>query len=91
VGLPRKPSEYCRDNVFMGASFQARFEAEESIACGYWTNVMWGTDYPHIEGTWKPLEDPNEEPMSHISLRYSYAGLPQDEVRAMLGLNASKV
>ena len=43
--------------MFLGASFQARFEAEDAIENGYWRNILWGTDYPHVEGTWRSPED----------------------------------
>ena len=89
--LPMKPSEYARRNVFIGASFQARFEALDCIEHDYWTNIIWGTDYPHIEGTWKWLEDESAEPYSHKSLRYTYHGLPEKQVRAILGLNGIEV
>jgi predicted TIM-barrel fold metal-dependent hydrolase len=91
AGLPQKPSFYMSRNCFMGASFQARFEAEDSIKHGYWTNIIWGTDYPHTEGTWKWQDDDNIEPYSQKSLRYTYHDLPEHEVKAMLGLNAIDV
>ena len=89
--LEKKPSEYMESNVFLGASFQSRFEAIDSIEMGYWRNILWGTDYPHIEGTWRFLEDDTAEPYSQRSLRYSYHGLDLDKVEAMLGLNAIEV
>jgi predicted TIM-barrel fold metal-dependent hydrolase len=89
--LPKKPSEYAKDHVFMGASFQSRFEAEDSVLNGYWTQVLWGTDYPHIEGTWKFLEDDTAEPYSLRQARWAYSGLPEHMVKAMLGLNACRV
>ena len=89
--LEKKPSEYMESNVFLGASFQSRFEAIDSIEMGYWRNILWGTDYPHIEGTWRFLEDETAEPYSQRSLRYSYHGLDLDKVEAMLGLNAIDV
>jgi hypothetical protein len=50
--VPRPPSEYCRANVSLGGSFLARFEAEDAIAHDYVPNMLWGSDYPHMEGTW---------------------------------------
>jgi predicted TIM-barrel fold metal-dependent hydrolase len=89
-GLTMKPSEYARRNVFLGASFQARFEAEDAIEHDYWQNIIWGTDYPHIEGTWRrPAE--GETPQSQLSLRYTYHDKPIDKVRAMIGLNGVRV
>jgi hypothetical protein len=35
--------------------------------------LLWGADYPHVEGTW---------PRTELALRNTFAGLPVDEVRA---------
>ncbi len=43
---------------------------------------MWGSDYPHDEGT---------APYSREGLRLAYAGLPREEVAAMVGGNAARV
>jgi predicted TIM-barrel fold metal-dependent hydrolase len=87
--VPHLPSEYAAKQVFIGASFQARFEAEDAIAKGYSDRVIWGSDYPHFEGTYQyNAVGPNGEPMTWASLRFTYAGLPDERVRAMLGGNA---
>ena len=41
---------------------------------------MWGTDYPHPEGSWPYTDDQRIE---------TFKGLPEDEVAAMLGGNAA--
>ena len=51
--VPRLPSEYCATNVSIGASFLARFEARAAVTRGYAGNVLWGSDYPHMEGTFQ--------------------------------------
>jgi predicted TIM-barrel fold metal-dependent hydrolase len=89
--LPKKPSQYMRDNCFLGAAFQARFEAKDAVENDYWQNILWGTDYPHVEGTWLHTDDMDAEPMSHIAMRYTYAGIDPEKVKAMIGLNAVKV
>jgi predicted TIM-barrel fold metal-dependent hydrolase len=89
--LPRLPSEYCRTNYFIGASFQSRGEAEGAIRDGATANVMWGSDYPHPEGTYHYTDDLDTEPATRQSLRHTYAGLPADATRAMLGENALRV
>ena len=89
--LPKLPSEYAAANCFIGASFQSRFEAEDAVVHGYAGNILWGTDYPHVEGTWKYPEDPEAEPVSIISARYTYHDLPAEDVVGMLGLNAVQV
>ena len=43
---------------------------------------MWGSDYPHDEGT---------TPYSREGLRIAYAGVPSQEVAAMVGGNAARV
>ena len=45
-------------------------------------HVMWGADYPHLEGT---------SPYSHEAIRLTFAGVPEAEVRAMLAENAARV
>ena len=43
--------------------------------------IMWGSDYPHPEGTWPYTQDRMIE---------TFKALPEDEVAAMLGGNAAK-
>ena len=89
--LPRAPSEYFKSNVFVGASFIAPFEVEAAVEDWWWTNIFWGRDYPHPEGTWRYSDDPEETPMTHLSLRHAMAGIPQDKIRAIVGANAARV
>ena len=49
--VPRKPSEYMAANVFYGASFASPFEVEQAVMHGNATQLLWGSDYPHLEGT----------------------------------------
>jgi predicted TIM-barrel fold metal-dependent hydrolase len=79
--LPLRPSEYWRRCCFIGASMLSPLECSmrEEIGVG---NLMWGSDYPHAEGTW---------PHSRDALRETFRGVPVDEVRAMLGGNAARV
>jgi hypothetical protein len=44
--------------------------------------IMWGSDYPHFEGT---------APYTREALRYTFSGVPADEVAAMVGGNAAAV
>jgi predicted TIM-barrel fold metal-dependent hydrolase len=89
--LPKPPSEYFMTNIFVGASFMSPLEAESAVRDGYWANLFWGRDYPHPEGTWKYSEDRAAEPMTHLSLRHAFAGIPEDKVRALVGENAVSV
>jgi predicted TIM-barrel fold metal-dependent hydrolase len=43
---------------------------------------MWGSDYPHIESQW---------PNTRRLLRDSCVGVPEDEVRRIVGGNAVEV
>lgn len=87
--VPRLPSEYAAEQVYIGASFHARFEAEDAIEHGYADRVIWGSDYPHFEGTFQlDATGPNGEPMTWAALRFHYAGLPADVVGRFLGGNA---
>jgi predicted TIM-barrel fold metal-dependent hydrolase len=76
--LSLKPSEYFARNVRLGASCMPRREAElrHDIGLG---NIMWGSDYPHPEGTW---------PHTRNQMIDTFKGLPEDEVAKMLGGNA---
>jgi hypothetical protein len=57
-----------------------RSEVEQRHKIGLET-IMWGTDYPHPEGSW---------PHTHEELREVFTGLPDDEIGAMLGGNAAR-
>ena len=44
--------------------------------------IMWGSDFPHLEGCW---------PYSRQHLRLAFAGVPEAEVRMMVGQSAAEV
>jgi predicted TIM-barrel fold metal-dependent hydrolase len=89
--VPRKPSEYAAENVFIGASFLARFEVEDAMAKGYVRNLIWGSDYPHFEGTFQyGITTPEGEPATKTALRFTFAGLPEQETGWLLGGNAMR-
>ena len=52
-----------------------RYEAEMRHEIGI-DQLMWGADYPHLEGA---------APVHRETLRYIFGGLPEDDVRRMLG------
>ena len=76
-----KPSEYFARQVSIGSSFIRPDEAKIRHAVGL-EKIMWGSDYPHKEGS---------NPFTLEALRASFAGIDHDEVQAMLGLNAARV
>ncbi|MER0444894.1 amidohydrolase family protein [Streptomyces sp. Edi4] len=79
--LGKGPSQVWRDNCFVGASFMRPHEVPLRDRIGL-DKIMWGSDYPHDEGT---------TPFSREGLRIAYAGLPRAEVAAMTGGNAARV
>jgi predicted TIM-barrel fold metal-dependent hydrolase len=73
----RQPSDYWASNCLAGLSFMHRAEVEMRDEIGVDT-IAFGRDYPHTEGTWPNTPD---------YLRYLLAGVPEREVRMMLGEN----
>jgi predicted TIM-barrel fold metal-dependent hydrolase len=78
--LKSKPSEYFHRQVALGASCMSRREAELRHAIGV-SNIMWGSDYPHPEGTW---------PVTGSQIHQTFDGLPAGEVADMVGGNAAR-
>jgi predicted TIM-barrel fold metal-dependent hydrolase len=83
----RLPSEFMETNVWMGNSFQSRQEAEAAIRIGRADRFLWGSDYPHAEGTFLAPAMPDECSRTRLSLACSYHGLPLDGARKLLGEN----
>jgi len=79
--LSLKPSEYWARQCHLGSSFIRRPEVEMRHQVGV-DRIMWGSDFPHLEGCW---------PFSRTHLRMAFAGVPEPEVRAMVGANAARV
>ncbi|MEZ5323282.1 MAG: amidohydrolase family protein [Microthrixaceae bacterium] len=75
------PSEYWARQCHLGSSFIRRPEVELRAHVGV-ERIMWGSDFPHLEGCW---------PYSRDHLRYAFNGVPEAEVRAMVGANAARV
>ena len=44
--------------------------------------ILWGNDYPHYEGSY---------PYSRENMRLAFSGVPENEVRMMLGENAANL
>lgn len=77
--LEHMPSEYWERNCFVAASFLHRDDCQRRDRIGV-HKIMWGSDYPHLEGT---------APFSKEAIRLTFAGVPEDEVAAMLSGNAA--
>ena len=76
-----KPSAYFARHVFLGASCMPRREVEMRHRIGL-ENIMWGSDYPHPEGSW---------PVTRDQMIDAFHGVPEDELAAMLGGNAARL
>ena len=74
----RKPSEYWQTNFLVGVSFTHKSEVPLRHEIGI-EQFTFGRDYPHPESTW---------PHTHEWLRAAFAGVPEDELRLILGENA---
>ena len=79
--LSMSPSEYWARQCHLGSSFIRAHEVAMREAVGV-ERIMWGSDFPHLEGCW---------PYSRQHLRLAFAGVPEDEVRMMVGQNAADV
>jgi len=75
------PSEYFQRQCYIGASFLRPAEAEVTRTVGV-DRVMWGSDYPHIEGS---------HPHTREHLRLTFANLTVEETTKILTANAARV
>jgi amidohydrolase family protein len=82
AALPRPPSEYFRENCFVGASFLSNWEAKFCIEHDLASNVMWGDDYPHAEGTW---------PHTREAMQFTFHDIDEKYTRQFLGDTAIDV
>jgi hypothetical protein len=80
-GLTMKPSDYVNRNCWYAASVMFDTEVDRRYAIGV-DNLMWGSDYPHPEGSW---------PNTRSWLAKRFGRVPQEEVRRILGLTAAQV
>ena len=76
--LSMSPSDYFKRNVGIGASCIPRADVEIRHQLGI-DQLMWGSDYPHPEGTW---------PHTKEQMLEAFSNFPEDEVAKMLGENA---
>lgn len=77
--LTMKPSDYFRRNCWLSAS--ALFD-EGSTAVRHdigMSRIMWGTDFPHPEGSW---------PRTREKMKQYLTGIPEVELTQLLGSNA---
>jgi predicted TIM-barrel fold metal-dependent hydrolase len=80
--LPRSATEYFQQNVWLGASFPVRADIEAVRDTLGLDKVMWGSDYPHDEGTY---------PFTTETLRQLFHDWPEADLRRVLAGNAADV
>jgi predicted TIM-barrel fold metal-dependent hydrolase len=60
----------------------------DAVAEGYESNVIWGSDYPHAEGTFQYPDSWDDEPLTRVAMRHTFAGIEAGATRLMVGENA---
>ncbi len=77
--LSLKPSEYFARNIRIGTNLKvAEIEQRHEIGLG---TMMWGSDYPHPEGSWPETSERLDE---------NFKGVPVEDIRAIVGGNAAE-
>ncbi|HYA68703.1 MAG TPA: amidohydrolase family protein, partial [Acidimicrobiales bacterium] len=79
--ISKLPSEYFGTNIFVGASTMSKEEIRRRHVLGL-DAVMWGTDYPHPEGSW---------PQTAVKLKADFCDVSVEETRQLLGETAARV
>ena len=79
--ISKLPSEYFGTNLFAGASTMSKEELRRRHVLGL-DAVMWGTDYPHPEGSW---------PNTAVKLKTDFCDIPVVETQELLGGTAAHV
>src|SRR3989454_4239271 len=77
---PRPPSAYFKRQMY--ATFQKDFHGVRAMAEIAPDNVMWGSDYPHRDGTW---------PFSQKAIEEQFRGIDPKIQRKMLWENVRRV
>ena len=80
--LRRPPSDYFATNCYITASSVRPIELTVRDEMGGSGRIMWGADYPHMEGSF---------PHTTEALRFAFAGIPGDEVNRMLAAVPAEV
>jgi predicted TIM-barrel fold metal-dependent hydrolase len=79
--LSMTPSEYFRRNIWIGVSFAGVKDARAMKSLGL-DRVMWGSDYPHHEGS---------TPFSRELLRRSFSDWTTEELDQVLTTTAANL
>ncbi len=79
--LPRSATEYVQQNVWMGVSMPGPDDLAAASVLGE-ARWMWGSDYPHDEGT---------HPFTRESLRALFSGYEPADVHRLVATNAAEL
>jgi predicted TIM-barrel fold metal-dependent hydrolase len=79
--LPRSATDYFRQNVWMGVSQPGPADVAARHQIGL-DRFMWGSDYPHDEGT---------HPYTREHLRARFSDVDPSELKLFLSENAAKL
>jgi len=79
--LPRTASEYFAQNCWIGLSIPSKPDRSAIARLGT-DRIMWGSDYPHDEGTY---------PFSRENLRAIFSGTEATQLRQVLSENAARL
>ena len=80
--LPKTATEYVQQNVWFGVSFPQTKDIAAALEVLGTDRIMWGSDYPHDEGTY---------PYTTLALRQVFSDWPEADLRKVLGENAAGV
>jgi predicted TIM-barrel fold metal-dependent hydrolase len=80
LNLPLPPSAYFKRQIW--ATFQKDLHGVRAMAAIAPDNVMWGSDYPHRDGTW---------PFSRKAIDEQFRDVPESIARRMLWDNARRL
>lgn len=89
--VPRRPSEYMARNVYYGASFASPYEVEQAVANGLSLQLLWGSDYPHLEGTFVYRDGREMPSVTRLALRNTFCGVPAADTLRMVSQNAIEI
>jgi predicted TIM-barrel fold metal-dependent hydrolase len=85
--MKMSPLERFKNNCYLGTTIMSREEVDAALELGVTDRVMWGSDYPHPEGSFHSPK-PGDPVVSRLALANAFAGLSEKQIRDMAGLNA---
>ena len=84
VGLPRKPSEYFMENVYM--TFQRDWVALQCLHLLNPERLLWANDFPHPDASWPHSQELLGEHAAHLSTAHRTSIL-HDNVMRLYGMS----